>query len=155
MVAAICGTNLDEWLLTFFAEYQKVRVTEADELSEWLPHFFGEYQQVRVSNIHPKYAKPATPIDTVRLDSLLQNLEGTMPDARNGAFLCDPWEVACLGKDEVRNSAVLAWLLNPRGNHGIGDKALIALLKALNFPTDTGKYYSGLTNNLQIIAFKI
>lgn len=133
-------SNLDEWLPIFFAEYQKVGGADVSDLIEWLPVFFDEYQKVRVPKLHQKYAKPATPIDLEKLNNLFHNLEGVMPDARKGAFLCDPWEVACLGRDEVRNSAVLAWLLNPRGSHGIGDNALIALLKALNFPTDTGKY---------------
>lgn len=140
MPASLRETKLDDWLPTFFAEYQNIKCNHFIDLSGWLPIFFAEYSSVRVPSSPQKHAKPATPIDIEKLDGLLHNLESVMPDARKGAFLCDPWEVACLGRDEVRNSAVLAWLLNPRGSHGIGDKALIALLNALNFPTDTGKY---------------
>lgn len=34
------------------------------------------------------------------------------------------WAVAGLKRDEVRNAAVLAWFLNPRGSHGYGPEIL-------------------------------
>lgn len=135
--------KLEEWLPTFFAEYQQVKRTDFSGLSEWLPVFFDEYRKVRVPSLQQKYAKPASPIDAEKLKELLHHFKDIMPDARKGAFHCDPWEVACLGSDEVRNSAVLAWLLNPRGSHGIGDialKALLTALEPLKSLKDTGKF---------------
>jgi hypothetical protein len=46
---------------------------------------------------------------------------------RNGEFF-DVWTVAGLGRDELRNSAVLAWLLNCRGTHGQDHRFLKSLL---------------------------
>ena len=48
------------------------------------------------------------------------------------AWNFDPWEVAGLGRDEVRNTSVLAWLLNPRGSHGMGSAVLTGLLSYIN-----------------------
>lgn len=143
MAASIRETNLDDLLPTFFAEYQKIKGDRFTNLGEWLPLFFAGYSRVRVTSSRQKHAKPATPIDIEKLEELFYNLEIVIPDARKGAFLCDPWDVACLGRDEVRNSAVLAWLLNPRGSHGLGNitlKALLSTLEPLNSLIDTGKF---------------
>jgi hypothetical protein len=84
-------------------------------------------------------------IDCESLANWFEGMKQPLDDARHGAFHCDPWAVAGLGRDEVRNSAVLAWLLNPRGSHGLGVSALHGLLQELEhfdckFPTTTGRY---------------
>ena len=43
-------------------------------------------------------------------------------------LLSNPWAVAGLRRDEVRNAAVLGWFLDPRGNHGYGGRILADLL---------------------------
>ena len=40
----------------------------------------------------------------------------------------NPWTAAGLRRDEVRNSSVLAWLLAPKGGHGLGDALLRSVL---------------------------
>lgn len=73
--------------------------------------------------------------------SWFDDLEPALKLAYRGALLCNPWEVAGLARNEVRNSAVLAWLLNPKGSHGLGGLALNSVLEKLSkdlnkkFPT--------------------
>lgn len=43
-------------------------------------------------------------------------------------LLSNPWVMAGLRRDEVRNAAVLGWFLDPRGNHGYGGTILADLL---------------------------
>lgn len=103
-----------------------------DHLEQWLPNFFDAYQACRA----PRAAVTALPhrfgIDYENLARWLEKMAQPLLDARRGAFHCDPWEVAGLGRDEFRNTAVLAWLLNPRGSHGFGDAALNILLEQIN-----------------------
>ena len=115
------------------------------ELQRWLPRFFTDYQDCRTST--PLFAlKPKpTPVklDVSKLTHWFAAMGQPMIDARKGAFQFDPWEVAGLGRDEVRNSAVLAWLLNPKGSHGLGDVAMSGLLGDLRhfdnaFPSTCG-----------------
>jgi hypothetical protein len=47
--------------------------------------------------------------------------------SRDGAFV-DVWSVAGIGQDELRNSKILAWLLDCSGTHGQGDAFLRCLL---------------------------
>lgn len=87
----------------------------------------------------------AAPPDIQSLTALLNSVEHPLHAARASALNFDPWKVAGLGRDEVRNSSVLAWLLNPRGSHGFGDALLQRLLNHLaqqrsGFPTTTGPY---------------
>lgn len=115
------------------------------KLESWLPVFFDKYQTARSFQAVgvPKSRPPQ--INLEELAIWFDHMTQPLIDARQGAFQCNPWEIAGLGRDEVRNSAVLGWLLNPKGSHGLGDRALRGLLKELNyfdgkFPTTVGRY---------------
>lgn len=49
------------------------------------------------------------------------------------------WRSAGVGHDEVRNSAVLNWLLDRFGDHGQGPDLLVALLEHLQLPELAGQ----------------
>jgi len=118
------------------------------KLEDWLPQFFEEYQTCRKVKELPLSKPLVTRINYQNLDAWFCSMKQPLVDARSGAFQCDPWEIAGLGRDEVRNSSVLAWLLNPRGSHGLGEGALTGLLGILNqyfrtgFPIKTGRFCS-------------
>jgi hypothetical protein len=54
-----------------------------------------------------------------------------MDDSRLRGALLNVWSVAGLGRNELRNAAVLAWLLDPNQTHGRGGAVLHALLGRL------------------------
>lgn len=75
---------------------------------------------------------------------ILQLREPLQRAQENGAFL-NAWAVAGLGRNELRNAAVLAWFLDPRGSHGFGATVLAALLRkvrtsASNWPDLGGNF---------------
>lgn len=127
---------LQTWLPRFFADYQAYRappIAPRTKLETWLPGFFASYQACRTPPVaHAKKPEPkAIQINAANLADWFSDMAQPMVDARRGAFQFDPWQVAGLGRDEVRISAVLAWMLNPRGSHGIGDAAMLGLLADL------------------------
>jgi hypothetical protein len=65
------------------------------------------------------------------LQNFFHALPELMPAAQQAGFLCDPWAVASLKRDEVRNTAVLAWWLDPKGSHGFGPALLENFLQGL------------------------
>lgn len=73
--------------------------------------------------------------DPASLDAMLLELRGPMAKVEAAG---DPWKASGLRRDEVRNSSVLAWFLDPKGGHGLGDAPLRALLakvgRKLPFP---------------------
>lgn len=73
--------------------------------------------------------------DPTMLQRMLIELSGPMKDL--GAT-GNPWTAANLRRDELRNASVLAWFLNPRNGHGMGDGLLRCLLTEIgrkrNFP---------------------
>jgi len=113
-------------------------------LTAWLPHFFAEWPRRALDNQSAELA--AVALDTRQLSAVMAELEHPLAVLRHGTFTFDPWEVAKLGRNEVRNSAVLAWLLDPHGNHGFGDLPLKALLSAVrecgkaDFPENFTRY---------------
>lgn len=122
---------LAELLPGFFDAYAKTRSTpENMSLAEWLPSFFDSFSTCRVQIGVP--AAPRVAIDPDGLASFLASLEQPLIASRQGAYSFDPWEVAGLGNDEVCNTGVLAWLLNPRGSHGLAYTGMNGLLTAVN-----------------------
>ncbi len=143
--------ELQTGLHRFFTDYQACRTSQMvvpkPKLENWLPDFFAAYQACRPPPVAhtgepaPKYIS----MDVAKLTQWLADLQQPMVEARRGAFHFDPWEVAGLRRDEVRNSAVLAWLLNPKGSHGMGDAAMRGLLGDLHkvnndFPTSCSRF---------------
>lgn len=59
------------------------------------------------------------------------SLRRPLCEAREVGDSIDIWGVARLGRQEVRNAAVLAWLINPRASHGQGGCVLQALFADL------------------------
>lgn len=126
-------------LTDFFERWRQVHAPPT--LSGYLTEFFEAWRRLPfeakkpAGTEHPEYV-----FDAEALAQWFQSMEQPLIVAKRSGQLCDPWAIAGLKRDEVRNSAVLAWLLNPRGTHGFGGAALQALLKTVNgFPTDVSR----------------
>ena len=123
---------LSDQLSDFFDTYTRFGVaSEKPTLSTWLVDFFDSYTAYRGIQVEPP-AMSRRAIDPEALATFLANLEKPLIASRQGAFQFDPWEVAGLGCDEVRNTRVLAWILNPQGSHGLGLSAMNGLLTTVN-----------------------
>lgn len=97
-------------------------------LVEWLPEFFHQWPK----NIEWTREKNRTiNINTAELTEFLSQLSEPLKVVQHRSLSFDPWEVAGLGRKEVRNTAVLAWLLDPEGTHGFGRLPLQAFLRAI------------------------
>lgn len=89
------------------------------------------------------------PLDPARLRAVLSVLGGPLRHAPPATPSLNVWSVAGLRRDELRNAAVLAWFLDPRGSHGFGAEVLRAFLdevagKAPGWP-DLGRDLSRVT----------
>ena len=113
-------------------------------LAAWLPHFFAEWPRQAPDT---QLREPlAVTVDAQQLSAFFTEMEQPLAALRHGTFSFDPWGVAELGGNEVGSSAVLAWLLDPHGNHGFGSLPLKALLGAVRkcgreaFPENFTRY---------------
>lgn len=135
--------TLNEGLSAFFVDYDKRRTVKT-KLSDWLPDFFADYDERRYRK--PTFVVTRPPIDVTGLTTFIDELAQTIEASRRGSFGFDPWLVAGLRRDEVRNSSVLAWMLDPKGSHGQGLYPMWALLNAVSihfnggFPSHPGRY---------------
>lgn len=109
----------------------------------WLASFFGDWPE----NFTIEQPAPPLPLpEPVALAQLLSDFSTTQRTADFNTLQFDPWEIAGVGHKEVRNQAVFAWLLNPDGSHGLGNRALHGLLALLPpikdqpFPADHGRW---------------
>ena len=99
-------------------------------LEDKLPAFFDELREVLPAARagKPGEKKPGQYLVFDELQAFFAKLPPLLTSAKHAGFLCDPWAVASLKRNEVRNSAVLAWWLDPRGSHGLGAALLTELL---------------------------
>jgi hypothetical protein len=74
---------------------------------------------------------PELSVETNALDTLLCNLNGHVDAARREGELLNVWTIAGIGRNEIRNVSVLAWLFNRNGSHGQGSAFLRAFLSTL------------------------
>lgn len=107
-------------------------------LPERLTHFLASYQKLQ-AEAPPHEPKPREEIpqtNSIALGDFFRTF-GPQYEAlkTQGAFI-DLWEVASLGRDERRNTSVLAWFLNPMASHGFGAGIFHAWMNSLPLPTD-------------------
>lgn len=67
-------------------------------------------------------------ISVSRLDRLIEDLRPLLKRSLAAGGYANVWAVAGLKRDEVRNTAVLTWFLDPLGTHGLGGAMLEAFL---------------------------
>lgn len=75
-------------------------------------------------------------IDGARLGLFFNNLKvglDYLQKSRSTGEFSNVWRAAGLKRDEVRNSAVLAWLLDQHGDHSQGNKILWDVLCMINY----------------------
>ncbi|MBB6182384.1 PD-(D/E)XK nuclease family protein [Pseudorhizobium flavum] len=85
----------------------------------------------------PAHRVPERTLDTARFSSFLANLRSGLASSRHDGSLLNVWSIAGLNRNEVRTSAVLAWVLDCNGSHGFGSAVLEALLKRMQDMTDS------------------
>ena len=79
--------------------------------------------------VKPVLAKPVRPVvDFDRLSTVLSHLQKPLRATQQNGSALNVWAVAGLRRNELRNAAVLAWFLDPRGSHGLGSALLTTLL---------------------------
>lgn len=114
------------------------------DLTSSLRQFLDDFAKLQPSQVD-QIKTEASPPDYRLLSNWLSSMRLPLNDVQSSAWNFDPWEVAGLGRDEVRNTSVLAWLLNPRGSHGMGSAVLQHLLSSINkqknhFPVSEGSF---------------
>lgn len=123
MKAIIDSKNLSD----FFSKFKNIcfdaQKENKDSIEELLSKFFCKYlfiiQSIPEEKI-PSLGIEKKEVDTDCLEKFFSNLQIPLDNANKYGFFCDPWAVAGLRRDEVRNAKVLAWFLSPRGTHGMG-----------------------------------
>lgn len=104
--------------------------TNPQSLVEWLPVFFQQWSENALTFNASENTKKID-IDVGQLRTFFSRLSMPLQTVPPRVLSFDPWDVAGLKRKEVRNSAVLAWLLNPQGSHGFGVVPLYALLASI------------------------
>ena len=71
-------------------------------------------------------------MNAARIERFLHSIKALASDARRRGHFIDFWHLAELGRDEIRNSRVLAWFLGARAAHEADNACLTAWFDALN-----------------------
>lgn len=80
--------------------------------SPGLASFLRAYRQLRPA---PRGSRPTPKVlDPERLHEVLTTLRSPLADARESGVMLNPWIMAGLGRNEIRNASVLASFISPR-----------------------------------------
>lgn len=94
-----------------------------------LKRFLKDVHRLRTAaELEP--VRPLRTLSPAAAVSLFEGLKAPLASARSTGAFIDIWAVAGLKRKELPNAAVLAWLIDPRGSHGLGPLCLSALLQA-------------------------
>jgi len=118
-----------DWINT----YKKNDKEEIAPLHSRLLSFFEKYPPTPlVENANPRETSWATSIDEFKrfIKDLNSAIDNNTETIRLGSAI-NVWKASRLKRDELRNSNVLAWLLDWRGSHGQGFEILATLLNHL------------------------
>jgi hypothetical protein len=127
----ITTTDLETFFDSLKTAKSSIPQKKENHLVEHLPEFFNwlrpYFDGISLEQKPIVFNIPNTEILAQWFDMLREPLA----KSRASGIFCNPWQLVKLGTDEVRNSKILAWLINPRGDHGLGDIFLCALLNEL------------------------
>lgn len=108
----------------FFTAWQQLSVTETSLLVAWR-EFFQGWEEI-AKHEAPLIPKPE--LDCLQFQFFAQEFPVPYKNYLRSGVTANIWTAAGLGHDELRNSAVLAWLLDSFGDHGQGSRILGRLL---------------------------
>lgn len=111
-------------------------VNSAHGCSSRLERFFGQFRCIRAVAEPQALASSRSPLTADALRKLVERLKVHLERARARGEFIDVWAVSGLGRKEVRNASVLAWLLDPQGSHGQHAACLKALMARVNSHED-------------------
>lgn len=90
-----------------------------------LGDFFAAFGEAKSSVAR----EPAAAPDMEGLNLFFRNFGDKIRDFRQSGENLNIFDVCSLGRDEIRNCRVLAWLLDENGSHGLGNSFLRGLLQ--------------------------
>lgn len=100
----------------------------ASALKRRLDSFLNEARPL----IEQRRQAPPRDITATKVEQILGYIRPKLHAAQaEGAFM-NIWSEAGLKRNELRNAAVLAWLLNPQGTHGLGHRMTKALFSRVH-----------------------
>lgn len=132
------GMKLHSNLKAFCDKYAEIKFRPPiQEQVASLSSFVHRYSDLR--------ARATAPMPSLRqlaplpeFCKMFEYLNSACVAARHTENITNIWSIAGLKRDEVRTTAVLAWILNPRQSHGFGRKVLDRLIADASnvYPSD-------------------
>ncbi|WP_291352671.1 PD-(D/E)XK nuclease family protein [Acinetobacter sp. UBA3106] len=140
----ILDQNLSKQLGNFVNQSQSINESKLASVQErsftsQLEHFFQSWKNLSFEALEPE---KIISLDSIGLSEFFECFKSAiepMKQAKANGLLLNVWKSAGLSTDEVRNSKVLKWFLDCRGDHGQGNAILLQLLQLL--PPRFHEYY--------------
>lgn len=120
-------------LNNFFSEYQRLEQVSLQSLLHDMAGYFEVYDAIlKKHDIHAADRDAQAPIfSPEQYSAFFSKFEPLyLSEKRRGAEM-NVWQQSGLKRNEVRNTAVLAWWLDPQGSHALGDLLIRQFLMCL------------------------
>lgn len=123
----MCGSADVERLKNFFDQIKPSRTDATTRLER----FFVDMKRLELRTEGTSLSLPSLAVDLGALRAFFEALHLHAPRLDHLTEAVNVWRVAGLKRDEIRNAAVLGWVLDARQGHGYGSRVLSALLSRL------------------------
>ncbi len=99
-----------------------------DNLQEFFNQLSKLQSRMSISGNKQDVIKP----DGFSTSIFFEKLKDPLHESVKRGVLCNPWDIARIKRDERTNVGILAWLLDPAGDHGLEDCLLRSFLELIN-----------------------
>ena len=123
MAVTVCATSAA--LASFVAAWRRLAPSPEAALASQVSAFVDRWRAASAFEAGQALLTPE------RLTAVVAQLGPALEGARRTGAFVNIWRVAGLGRRELRNASALAWLLDPRETHGLGDQGLQAFFDVL------------------------
>ncbi len=121
--------DLKDRLAIFLSRFQELRVVRPTQIFTVVIRLRHYLEEARRAGLTPNVAQVNLfSLTAAKLSATLDQLRSPLALARTSGAALNIWRVAGLKRNEVRNAAVLAWFLDPKGSHGLGTACIYHLL---------------------------
>lgn len=123
---------LAQQLATFVTDWRRLQPPPAVPLSRRLTDFVEAWRAIAPPPARSlRRASKRAELSPEQLAIVLRMLKPALEHASSSGAFINVWRIAGLGRSERRTADALAWLLQPRGDHGLGTVPLEGLFDAL------------------------
>lgn len=115
----------------FFDNFNRLAINNTEKQIQKWQQFFNDYKKLNNSSSLLEPKQPAILYDKDNAIKFFEEFSKSYETCQRMGYNFNIFELACVKRDEVKISSILAWVLNPKASHGQHTLFLDTFLKLI------------------------